>query len=158
MSISPTFVEQMIAQDTNAIQQLKALLVRERSLLEKRQHEELPDIITQKDQLLDTLAQSAKQRQQLLQNLGLKTDVQTWQDLLSAHAALVNLRAPWQTLTEEFAECQRLNDINGKMIARSKQTLGNLLNILRGQVAAPQLYNQNGATTNGSSTHTLAKA
>jgi flagella synthesis protein FlgN len=158
MSINPTFVQQMIAQDTIAIHQLKALLVHERSLLEKRQHEELPDIITQKDQLLDTLAQSAKQRQQLLQNMGLKTDAQTWQDLLSAHAALVPLREPWQTLTQEFAECQRLNDINGKMIARSKQTLVNLLNILRGQVAAPQLYNQSGATTNGASSHTLAKA
>jgi flagellar biosynthesis/type III secretory pathway chaperone len=44
------------------------------------------------------------------------------------------------------------------MIARSRQTLGKLLNILRGQVAAPQLYNQSGTTTGTSGANTLAKA
>lgn len=158
MSINPSLVQQMIAQDTNATHQLKALLLQERELLEQREHEGLPAIIERKDQLLDILGQSARQRQQLLQSLGLKTDSQSWDDLLSAHAALTPLRESWRTLTEAFSECQRLNEINGKMISRSKQTLGNLLNILRGQVATPQLYTQSGSTAGTSARHTLAKA
>lgn len=158
MSINPSLVQQMIAQDTNATEQLKNLLLQERELLEQREHDGLPAIVEQKDQLLDALAHNAKQRQQLLQSLGLKTTAQSWDDLLSAHSALAPLRESWKSLTASFSECQRLNDINGKMIARSKQTLGNLLNILRGQVAAPQLYTQSGVTTGSAGSHTLAKA
>lgn len=158
MSINPSLVQQMIAQDMASTEQLKNLLLQERELLEKREHDNLPSIIDQKDQLLDALAQNARQRQQLLQNLGLKTNAQSWEDLLLAHTALAPLRESWKALTDAFSECQRLNDVNGKMIARSKQTLGNLLNILRGQVAAPQLYTQSGATTGNVSSHTLAKA
>jgi len=158
MSINPSLVQQMIAQDSIATDQLKTLLLQEREMLEQRQHDGLPQIIEQKDQLLDALAQSARQRQQILQALGLKPDTQNWQDLLSAHAALAESREPWHALKNAFGECQRLNDINGKMISRSKQTLGNLLNILRGQVATPQLYTQTGATTGSASAHTLAKA
>lgn len=158
MSINPSLVQQMIAQDALTTNQLKELLLQEREMLEQRRHDGLPQIIEQKDQLLNSLSQSAKQRQQILQTMGLKGDAQSWQDLLSAHSVLSGLREPWQLLTDAFGECQRLNDINGKMISRSKQTLGNLLNILRGQVAAPQLYTQSGATTGGASAHTLAKA
>jgi flagella synthesis protein FlgN len=158
MSINPALVQQMIAQDMNATEQLKSLLLQERELLEKREHDGLPAIIDQKDQLLDALAQNARQRQQLLQNLGLKATAQSWEELLVAHTALSPLRDSWKALTQAFGECQRLNEVNGKMIARSKQTLGNLLNILRGQVAAPQLYTQSGSTTGNVSSHTLAKA
>jgi flagella synthesis protein FlgN len=158
MSINPSLVQQMITQDSATTQHLKALLIEERAMLEQRQHDGLPDVIAQKDQLLALLAQSAQQRQQLLQSLGLTANAQGWENLLSAHAGLAGVRAPWHALTEAFAECQTLNEINGKMIARSKQTLGNLLNILRGQVAAPQLYTQTGSTTGNAGAHTLAKA
>jgi flagella synthesis protein FlgN len=158
MSINPSLVQQMIAQDMTATQQLKNLLLEERTLLEQRQHDALPGIIEQKDQLLGGLAHNARQRQQVLQSLGLKTDSQSWDDLLLAHASLAPLRESWKALTDTFGECQRLNEINGKMISRSKQSLGNLLNILRGQVAAPQLYTQTGSTSGGASGHTLAKA
>lgn len=158
MSINPSLVQQMIAQDTHATRQLKTLLLQERELLEQRQHDTLPAIIEQKDQLLGSLTQSARQRHQLLQNLGLQPNSQGWDNLLAAQPALAPVRASWQTLAEEFAECQALNEINGKMIARSKQTLGALLNLLRGQVSTPQLYTQSGATTGNASAHTLAKA
>lgn len=158
MSLNTSLIEQMITQDTTTTQSLQALLLHERQLLEQRQHEELPNIIAQKDQLLDLLSQNAQQRYQILQSLGLQANAQSWEDLLLAHTGLASLRAPWWALKTAFEECQKLNDVNGKMIARSKQTLSSLLNILRGQVAAPQLYTQYGATTGHVSSHTLAKA
>ncbi len=158
MSINPSLVQQMIAQDTHTSAQLKELLLQERALLEAREHDPLPGLIEQKDQLLDRLSQSARQRQQLLQSLGLNPDNQSWEDLLKSHKALSPLLDDWHCLQTLFTECQTLNEVNGRMIARSRQTLGKLLNILRGQVGAPQLYNQSGNATGSGSTHTLAKA
>jgi flagellar biosynthesis/type III secretory pathway chaperone len=90
MSINPSLVQEMIAQDTRSCQQLKELMVQERQLLEARHHEPLPALIEQKDQLLDLLSQSSRQRQQLLQRLGLKSDADSWVELLKAHQALSN--------------------------------------------------------------------
>lgn len=158
MSINPALVQEMIAQDTHSSEQLKALLIQERQLLEARNHDPLPSLIEQKDHLLDRLSQSARQRQQLLQQLGLKTDADSWQELLKAHKALSPLLANWLQLRELFQECKTLNEVNGRMIARSRQTLGKLLNILRGQVGGTQLYNQSGTTTGTGGANTLAKA
>lgn len=151
-------VQTMIAQDTAAIAELKTLLVHERELLEQRQHNELPGIVERKDQLLEALAYNAKQRQSLLQSINLKTDSASWEKLLEQNASTHELLEPWRLLMNEFIECKALNEINGKMIGRSKQTLGHLLNLLRGQVAAPQLYTHTGTTTSNASSYCVAKA
>ena len=158
MSLNIQFLRDMLAQDSSAIQQLKALLTQERELLEQRQLEGMQEIVSQKDHLLGNLSFTARQREQLLRSVGLATDLAGWKTFLERDALTLSLIPAWQTLTTEFAECQTANEINGKMINRSKQTLSHLLNLIRGQVAAPSLYTQKGSTTNHSSTHTVAKA
>jgi flagella synthesis protein FlgN len=93
-----------------------------------------------------------------LRSTGLATNLAGWEIFLARDAATQELIPAWQALTAEFSKCQAANEINGKMINRSKQTLSHLLNLLRGQVAAPSLYTQKGATANYSNTHTVAKA
>lgn len=158
MSLNIQLLRDMLAQDSNAIQQLKALLIKERELLEQRELEGMQEIVSQKDHLLGNLSYTAKQREQLLRSVGLTTDLAGWKAFLERDALTLSLIPAWQTLTDEFAECQAANEVNGKMINRSKQTLSHLLNLIRGQVASPSLYTQKGATTNHSSTHTVAKA
>jgi len=158
MSLNIQLLRDMLAQDSNAIQQLKALLIKERELLEQRELEGMQEIVSQKDRLLGNLSYTAKQREQLLRSVGLTTDLAGWKAFLERDALTLNLIPAWQTLTDEFTECQAANEVNGKMINRSKQTLSHLLNLIRGQVASPSLYTQKGATTNHSSTHTVAKA
>jgi hypothetical protein len=48
-----------------------------------------------------------------------------------------------------------MNDINGKMISRSQQTLSHLINLLRGKVAAPSLYTAQGTKTQYTSSYTV---
>jgi len=157
MSINPVALQQMIAQDTETAAALKALMLKERSLLEAREHDELPAIIEQKDQLLNRLGENALQRRSVLLDLGLAGDAEGWEVFLNSQPTLADSREPWQQLTALFTECQTLNDINGKMIARSKQTLGNLLNILRGQTAGPTLYNQSGTASSSGGSHSVTR-
>lgn len=158
MSLNIQFLRDMLTQDANAVMQLKALLLKERELLEQRQLEGMQEIVSLKDHLLGNLSYSAKQREQLLRSAGLATDLQGWQTFLQRDPTTQQLTAEWHALTTEFIDCQSANEINGKMINRSKQTLSHLLNLIRGQVATPSLYTQKGSTTNYSSSHTVAKA
>lgn len=155
MSVDPSAVLQMIAQDTQSATALKTLLLRERELLERREHDELPSIIEKKDLLLNAIAQSAMQRKNTLNALGLRADSRGWQELLSTQNQLAVAKSPWQQLQSLFEECQELNEINGKMISRSKQTLSKLLSLVRGQTAAPQLYNQTGAASSYRASHSV---
>lgn len=158
MSLNAQFLRDMLTQDTDYVKQLKLLLSKERELLEQRQTEGMQEIVSEKDHILGNLSFTAKQREQLLRTAGLSTDLKGWQEFLGRDATTLSLIPGWQLLTNEFIECQTANEINGKMINRSKQTLSHLLNLIRGQVAAPSLYTQKGATTNSSSMHTVAKA
>ncbi len=158
MSLNIQFLRDMLAQDTSAIQELKGLLMKERELLEQRQLDGMQEIVSQKDHLLGNLSYTARQREQILRNASLPTDLAGWKMFLERDALTLSLIPGWESLTAEFTECQAANEVNGKMINRSKQTLSHLLNLIRGQVAAPSLYTQKGSTTNYSNTHTVAKA
>ncbi|MDR7089396.1 MULTISPECIES: flagellar protein FlgN [Cellvibrio] len=158
MSLDITLLRQMITQDSAAISQLKHLLAQERILLEQRKQDELPQIIEQKAILVEQLNNSAKQRQQILNTLGLPANANGWDLFLQRNAATLPLCDEWKILVSEFEDCQKMNDINGKMIARSQQTLSHLLGLLRGKVAAPALYNAQGAKTQHTSSYTVAKA
>lgn len=157
MSMNPAALQHMISVDITTAESLIALMTHERELLEQRQHDGLADLIEQKNNLLSSLGENALQRQSLLQSLNLQADAEGWETLLSTHPALNDCRTPWKKLTQLFAECQRLNEINGKMINRSRQTLGNLLNIVRGQSAAPALYNQSGVASGNGSSHSVTR-
>lgn len=158
MSLNITLLREMIAQDSAALAQLKQLLAYEREQLEQRKQEELPRIIEQKSILLDQLNNSAKQRQQILNTLNLPNNAQGWNTLLQRNITTQPLVGDWKLLVSEFEDCQKMNDINGKMIARSQQTLSHLLNLLRGKVPTPSLYTAQGTKTQNTASYTVAKA
>lgn len=158
MQPSPEILRAMLAQDTATIEQLTQLLTTERDYLQAREHEQLPELIEAKDQLLAHLSAHSQQRQQWLAQANLSRDQHGWQELLHGRADTRALIEPWQVLIEQFAECQALNEVNGKIIGRSRQTLGQLLNIVRGQTSGPQLYNADGATAPQNDSQNLVKA
>ena len=158
MSLNIGLLRDMIAQDSAALAQLKQLLALEREQLEQRKQDELPRIVEQKAILLDQLNTNAKQRQQVLTTLGLPANAEGWDQFLQRNATTQPLVNDWKLVVNEFEDCQKMNDINGKMIARSQQTLNHLLGLLRGKVAAPSLYTAQGTKTQHTSTYTVAKA
>lgn len=158
MSLDITALRQMLAQDSAALTQLKQLLTHERELLEQRKQEGLQEIIEKKAAVIDHLNNSARIRNQILNTLGLSTNASGWDTFLQRNTATLPLRDDWKNLVSDFEECQKMNDVNGKMIARSQQTLNHLLNLLRGKVAAPSLYTAKGTQTQHTSSYTVAKA
>lgn len=158
MSLDISLLHQMLAQDSSAIQQLKQLLIDEREQLAQRKQDRLAIIAEQKTILVGQLSHNSKQRQKVLNALNLPANAQGWDLLLQRNTTTLPLRADWQLLVSEFEECQELNDINGKMIARSQQTLNHLLNLLRGKVATASLYTAQGLKTEQTSSFTVAKA
>lgn len=158
MSLDINLLRQMHAQDSSAIQQLKQLLIIEREQLAQRKQEQLSSIAEQKTVLVDQLNHNTKQRTAVLKALNLQTNAQGWDLFLQRNTATLPLREEWQQLITEFEECQELNDINGKLIARSQQTLNHLLNLLRGKVATASLYTAQGLKSEQTSSFTVAKA
>jgi flagellar biosynthesis protein FlgN len=158
MSLDISLLTKMLTEDASAITQLKVLLARERQQLEERKQDELADIITQKMVLLEQLNLNAKRRQDVLQTLQLPTTAAGWDIFLQRSPNSEVLRVDWAQLIADFNDCQAMNEINGKMIARSQQTLNQLLNLLRGKVPSPSLYTAQGTKSTSSSSYTVAKA
>lgn len=158
MSLDVNALRQMLAQDSAALAQLKQLLIQERELLEQRKQDGMQEIINQKASAVDQLNNSAKIRHQILTTLGLSTNADGWDMFLQRNALTIPLRDEWKNLVNEFAECQKMNDVNGKMIARSQQTINHLLNLLRGKTPAPSLYTSKGTQTQHTASFTVAKA
>ena len=158
MSLDITQLREMMTRDSAAVSRLKNLLIQERQLLESRKHEELQQLVDEKTALLEGLGQHAQMRQRLLKLLNLPQTAEGWDLFLQRNVQTLPLREGWKAIIVEFSECQTLNDINGKMIARSRQTLNHILSLLRGQVASPSLYNAYGAATQQNTSYTVAKA
>ncbi len=158
MSINPNLVEQMLAADQNSADQLITLLSEEKKLLQARDHQPLALLIVEKDKYLESLSAHANERSAVLQSLGLSADNKGWNELLANSKELTPITPLWEKLQTSIQECKRLNEINGKLMGRSQQTLKHLLNLVRGQTGTTELYNAKGGASNSGFSNTVAKA
>jgi flagellar biosynthesis protein FlgN len=159
MSMDINSLRQMIVQDKAALEELRDCLVNERECLEKRNLDPMQTLIERKLQLIDQISQQVKFRAQVLSKLNLPQTAHGWSQFLNRHPLTKPLEIEWQAVVDCYEECQTLNQINGKLVARSQKTFGHILNLIRGQVAAPSLYGANGSSqTQTTGSYTLAKA
>ncbi|WP_049721838.1 flagella synthesis protein FlgN [Gilvimarinus polysaccharolyticus] len=158
MSANPQLVREMLNRDLHAAQRLQELLIEERGLLQTRNHEALVTLISEKNSHLTLLEGHAKERAALLQALQLDDNPQSWQEFLASDAHLTELIPLWQQLHNEVSQCNELNNLNGKLVARSQQTLKRLLDLVRGKTSTAGLYDASGSATNSSSSNTLTRA
>lgn len=159
MSMDINSLRQMIAQDKTALEELRDCLFKEREYLENRNLDPMQVLIERKIQLIDQISQQVKFRAQVLAKLNLPQTAAGWSQFLQRHPLTQPLETEWQTVVQIYEECQELNQINGKLVARSQKTFGHILNLIRGQVTAPSLYGANGSSkTQTTGSYTLAKA
>lgn len=158
MSLDITLLREMLAQDSAAVEELKQLLINEREQLAQRKQDQLSIIAERKMTLAKQLSHNSKQRHNLLHSLNLPASARGWDLFLQRNTTTLPLREGWQQLVGEFEECQKMNDINGKLIARSQQTLNHLLNLLRGKVASASLYTAQGLKAEQTTSYTVARA
>ena len=161
--LQPKQVRQLIAADTRACETLLSLLEREQAALKSHDRSDLSALLADKQQCTAALEQGAQLRRQLLQAAGLAGGEGAWQRALQAleqRHGCSGLCDSWSALTDLLRQCRERNEINGKMITRGQQTMNRLLNLLRGQTAAPGLYDRAGGNTGGKgvNAHTVVKA
>lgn len=158
MSANPQLVREMLERDLHAAERLQQLLRAEHQLLQDRNHEALATLIDEKNAHLALLEGHANERAALLQALQLDDNPGSWQAFLAADPALSELIPLWQQLHSEVSQCNQLNNHNGKLVARSQQTLKRLLDLVRGKSPAAGLYDASGSATNSASSNPLTRA
>ena len=150
-------IAQLLKLDCQHAEKLAAVLKAERQILQQRDQHQLATLIGEKEQLLAKLDQSAKLRSQWLQQLGFKPNAEAWQTLIEQQQDSALLET-WKSLSSAVRDCRELNEVNGRLIGRSQQTLTKLLNIMRGTSASPQLYGSDGNTQNRSESRCFTQA
>lgn len=152
-------VHQLLNANIDAVEQLQSLLQQERKDLQKRLHANIPALLEQKQQLMTQLEQGSQLRQSWLDGAEDVTGEpkERWKMLLTDLGGPA-LLSRWQDFKEQLSLCQQENEVNGRMIGRGQQSVGQLLSLLKGQVESPKLYNQKGSTNNQQLSHTMVKA
>lgn len=160
LTLSPQHSIQIVnfvQEDLESSARLIGFLEKEREALIKRNTAELSDIVANKNSLLDAIENNSQHRHALLSSLNIEATESNWQKII-AQLNDEELNKATELLIANLQQCQHLNNVNGKMVARGKQTLGRLHNILRGQVEPPNLYTNSGSTDLGNTSHAVVKA
>lgn len=155
MTVQATHIQQMLDADRQSVAKLSELLAREQGLIQSRDLQSLGELIDEKAALISHLDQHARIRHDVLREAGLPANARGWDDFLAQVPGAIALRDGWQQLNQDFAACQTQNEINGRLISRSAQTIDHLLGLLRGQTPSPSLYTAKGNRTQQSQLGTI---
>ncbi|ABD81478.1 flagella synthesis protein FlgN [Saccharophagus degradans] len=157
MSVTPQAIQGQIVADIKACESLLTLFESEREALKIRDSDALEAILQNKNACIQILENSAKQRaiwsQQAAQN-----DPENGWDTLIESLSHTQVKEQWGTLKELFKRCKEENEINGRLVARNQQVFGRLIEILRGQTNAPNLYNAKGSASSNAGSNRFGEA
>ena len=125
-------------------QQLVNCLKQEKLALNKNQLDKLNEISSEKQLLVDKLNQLDQQR------AASSTD-KNFNDFI-ANSNDLQLIKQWDLTRQTISECQRLNEINGRVINKRSQINQDILSILSGRnEQADETYNAQGNQSSNSS-------
>lgn len=145
-AISAEQIERHIHNDIEACTVLLNLLEQEKEALKNRDIDILADVVEKKVAPLNHLEESARQRARWA-NIGEDEQLsEVWRNMMQ-ELGESSIQENWQKLKELSEACREQNEVNGKILSRSKQVYGRLLEIMRGQSAAPSLYTAAGNAT-----------
>lgn len=150
INISAHDVETQIAGDIAACEALLELLDKEKEALGNKDAEVLASVVEAKIEPLTQLENSARQRAMWANISSQDQAGEQWNQFLS-ELNQEKLKEDWEKLKSLTHECHKKNEINGKIIGRSRQVYGRLMDMMRGQVASPNLYTANGKATSSRS-------
>lgn len=146
-----------IEQGIEACQKLLILLEDERQALIDRDTDALARIIKDKSSSLLALEQSSKQRTSWMTAEAPDTVVEhAWVNHLSALSP--QLEPQWLQFKSLLDDCRTHNEVNGKMLARSRQVFKRVIAIARGQTDQQPLYTPKGGRGLGKGYHNLGEA
>jgi flagella synthesis protein FlgN len=131
---------------------LLVCLQTENDLLSAKQFAELTELAQEKQLLVDKLNQLDNQRASFSQN----TEFSRFLKNIDPALSLLKL---WQVIQSTIGECQRLNEVNGRLLQRQHQMARETMELLTGQqISQEKTYNAKGLTASHGSMITNVEA
>ena len=149
-------INAMIQQDLATSRQLLALLQEESESTQSRDYVAMAMQLKAKTTLLEQLKHNAQKRADWLRNLNQEANDANWQRCLQA-LKQPQLQQQWLEVKSTVEHCQRVNEMNGKLINRKVSVNRKLLDILRGNQPSANLYNAKGTTRASSYRHSVTQ-
>ncbi len=160
MAITVPAVQELLNSDLSQATRLAELLKAERQQLEQRDSEKLRATVEAKLLLLQDMEKNEITRRNLIQLNGHKDDPITgWSQLLDELQPNNDnhLQSTWAKIKTQLAECEKLNQINNKIVNRTQKSVGRLLSILKGQNEPAEVYSKKGQTQRTGNRRSLAQ-
>ena len=162
-SVSPNKAQQLlkaIEQDQKLAEQLKAILREEKISLELRQYASYQALLQKKAQHLMDLELADANRRQALEEMGFNSDKNGFESFLefvpdSLKTRFINA---WQGLADQMNACNRINKINGKILAHAQMSLDRLMHMVKGPQTQVSVYQSNGKRSHNNPNRMLATA
>lgn len=155
-----TDVGQLLSDEQALVERLASALQDEHGAMVARDSERLEHLVGLKQQVLQQLEEGHQRRLVLLQRSGLASDKAGFSTLLEQCAdAGHDHGLAWEQLKSALQDCQKQNEINGKVLESGRRVIHNTLSILMGgQGEAAELYTQEGKSSPSKlGGHTVAK-
>ncbi|MEQ5833573.1 flagellar protein FlgN [Marinobacter mangrovi] len=147
----------LLHKDIQQLEQLGGLLASEKQLLKTSDMAGLEALTREKNHLLNEVRERAKRKIHALVAMGFNPRHGQPSTFIRA-AGVEELTQLWNEAENRLKACQRLNQVNGRIIGNLQQRLGRLTEIFRGCADQAKLYGAKGQSTAVSHKTVLASA
>jgi len=123
------FLQSAMNHELELCKTIHELLLSEQQLLEKQKSDELAKILTEKSNLINELEASTARRFSVF---GIKVIHKNPQRLFESRIqSTPALMTTWQQLKEKMFSCQTQNQVNGRIIELSRQSVARTMNLFK---------------------------
>ncbi|TGN41749.1 flagella synthesis protein FlgN [Marinobacter confluentis] len=150
-------LKDLLNQDIRQLATLAELLEKEKALLSGSDVKSLASVTDQKNQHLDQIRERAKTKIRVLVAIGFRPDQGDPSRFLRS-AGLEDAVALWDQASQRLAQCQALNQVNGRVMSHLQKRLSRLTEIFRGATGQDKLYGAKGQEEAVSHSNVLASA
>ena len=157
MSDTIESLKKRLTSDTQDLKTLKSLLEQEKDLLAGNQIPALESITVQKNDLLNRIRESARQKIHLLVQMGFRPDQGEPSQFIQSLGD-ESLSVCWEGAHQALLDCQFHNEVNGRIVSHLQRRISRLSDIIRGKDMQPALYGSSGKQQRLGGGHILASA
>ncbi|HDZ09161.1 flagella synthesis protein FlgN [Pseudohongiella sp.] len=153
-------LQQLLDSDRQLLDSLAEVLLAEKNSLEKRDLDQLSDLLTRKQNVLASIENNDHIRRKLLVQAGVpagQTNLQHLKRLLGK-GGQNEFTALLDSIESRLQQCRELSETNSIIVHRSRLNTQRALGILRGPSTLAGLYTSHGSTLGGSEQRDLGSA
>ena len=155
---SPQLLSHILRLEIDEIQVLLELLMEEYQLLQNNSPEPLERLTETKQQQIGKLEAVVNRQNAFLHQQGLPPERQGIETYIQRLPSDTPIREQWIEFEQLLNACRKQNEINGGMLAQSRQQVTHALNLLRGVTEGQKTYGPSGAACSTQAAKSLGRA